>query len=298
MLPVPLASHHRQRGEFASMSSDRGTLQRGSAAEWQQPTAPAGRRPPSAPRERKPVLAVLAIVLIAGGALTAGYLVNQSSKTVAAIDIARNVGAGQRFPLGAMEEVQVPASSRVNYVPWNEANQVAQFYASAAIPAGTLLNGAMVVKSNAVVGRRYVVGLALKEGQLPNGLQVGDHVNLYEDSASQTNCPGAPGAVLDSDAIVLAISVPSAESGSSAAEYVDIADTPADTGAITCSAANGILGIAIIPAGSSSSGGVTGPAGGTVPNRGTKHSASPGGAQTTTPPANPKPGGSASTKAG
>jgi hypothetical protein len=282
------------------MSSDRGTLQRGSAAEWQQPTAPAGRRPPSAPRERRPVLAVLAIVLIAGGALTAAYLVNQNSKTVAAIEISRNVSAGQRFLPGAMQEVQVSPGSGVNYVPWNEANQVAQFYASAAIPAGTLLNGAMVVKSSAVVGRRYVVGLALKEGQLPNGLQVGDHINLYQDSDGQSGCPGAPGAALDSDAIVLAISAPSAESGSSAAEFVEIADTPADTGAITCSAANGILGIAIVPAGSSSSGGVTGPAGsgGTVPNRSANHSASPGGTQTTTPPANPNPGGSASTKAG
>lgn len=292
------------------MSSDRGTLLRGSAAEqqppWQQPTAPASRRPPSAPRERKPVLAVLALILIAGGALTAGYLVTQNNKKVAAIEIAQQLGAGQHIPLSAMQEVQISASSGVNYVPWNEASQVAQFYASAAIPPGTLLNGAMVVRGTAATKGKAELGLALKEGQLPDGLQVGDHIDIYEVSNAQTTCPGTPGATLDTNAVVLAIRTPSASSGSSDSSFVEIAATPSAAGAIACSASNGIAGIAIVPSGAqSAAAGATGGAAGSPvssqpgsaaharsahPRR--SRAPSVGGASTGTP------GGSPGTKAG
>src|SRR6266849_3057112 len=104
---------HRQQGEAAAMSSDRGTMQRGPApgidqqGAWSEPTAPAGRRVPRAPRERKPVLAALAVLLILGGALGAGLLVIQGSKRVAAIEISQPVGAGQRIPVTAMQPVQI-----------------------------------------------------------------------------------------------------------------------------------------------------------------------------------------------
>jgi hypothetical protein len=233
------------------------------------------------------VLAVLAIVLIAGGALAAAYLVTQDSKTVPAIEISQAVTAGERIPLSAMQQVNVSSGSGVNYVPWDEANQVAQFYAGSAIPAGTLLNGAMVVRAGDLVGKRDVIGLALKEGQLPTGLQIGDHVDLFQVSDSSTSCPGAPGSALDNNATVLAILAPSAESGSSASDYVEVATNPADAGAITCNAANGNVGVAIIPATGASpaaaqpSGGATSPAGGATTGRPAGHKAtSPGATHT------------------
>jgi hypothetical protein len=288
------------------MSSDRGTLQRGSAAEqqppWPQPTAPASRRPPSAPRERKPVLAVLALILIVGGALTAGYLVTQNNKKVAAIEISQQLGAGQRIPLSALQEVQISANSGVNYVPWDEASQVAQFYASAAIPPGTLLNGAMVVRGTAATRGKDQLGLALKEGQLPDGLQVGDHIDIYEVSNAQTSCPGRPGDILDSNAVVLAIRLPSANSGSSDSAFVQIAATPAAAGAIACSASTGIAGIAIIPAGgqSAAAGAPGSPAGSTVlPGPGSTTSARPRATRPSkTPPAGGASTGSASPSPG
>src|SRR5688500_13092246 len=65
--------------------------------------ASGGQRLPAAPRERKPALAALAVLLILGGALTSAYLVMASGQRVAAIRIAQPVAAGQRIPLGALE---------------------------------------------------------------------------------------------------------------------------------------------------------------------------------------------------
>jgi hypothetical protein len=235
------------------MSSDRGTMQRGPApgidqqGAWSEPTAPAGRRLPSAPRERKPALAALAVLLILGGALGAGFLVLQSGKRVAAIEISQQIGAGQKIPLSAMQEIQIAASTGLSYVPWDQASQVANYYAASTIPAGTLLTNAMVSRAGNLTAGKAVLGLSLKEGQLPAGLQVGDHVDIYQVSDAPETCPGTSGSMLAANAIVLDVTRPANPSSSTVAD-VRVAINPADDGAVACNASNGIIGIAVLPA--------------------------------------------------
>jgi hypothetical protein len=268
------------------MPSDRSTLQRGAPggdhSAWQEPTAPGGRRLPSAPRERKPALAALAVLLILGCALGTGFLVIQSGKRVAAIEISRAVGSGQRIPASAMQEVQIASNSGLNYVPWNQATQVGRFYAASPIPAGTLLTNAMVASSTTSTAGRAVEGLALKDGQLPKDLQVGQHVDIYAVSDSSETCPGRSGSTLDANAIVISISTPGINSGTSAMADVEVALTPADAGAVACNASNGIVGIAVLPnggrgAGAASPGGSNGGTGGTQPGQGTGGGSTTGG---------------------
>ena len=237
------------------MPRDRGTLPRGLAESndqptiWPEPTAPAGRRLPGAPRERKPALAALAVLLILGGALGAGLLVIQGSKRVAAIEISQQIGAGQRIPLSAMQQVQIAAGSGLAYVPWAEASQVTRFYTVSAIPQGTLLTREMVATSGTPVAGKAVLGLALKDGQVPRGLTGGDHIDIFQVSDAQETCPGGPGGTLAADAIVLAVGAPSATSGSTAVADVEVALNPSDAGAVACNASNGIVGIAVLPNG-------------------------------------------------
>lgn len=232
------------------MSSDRGTIPRGAGAgvdgAWPEPTAPAGRRLPSAPRERKPALAALALVLIVGGGLAAALLVIKAGNKVGAIEISRTVGQGQQIPLSAMQEVQVTAGGGLSYVPWNEASQVARTYASVRIAPNTLLTPQMTTASTSLSSGRDVVGLALKDGEMPGGLVVGDHIDIYEVSGSVTSCPGKPGTLLTSNAIVLGLSRPSSTT-SNAVSDVQVALNPADAGPVSCNAANGIVSVAILP---------------------------------------------------
>lgn len=233
------------------MSSDRGTMQRGLApgidqqGAWSEPTAPSGRRLPSAPRERKPALAALAVILILGGALGAGFLVLQSGKRVAAIEISQQIGVGQQIPLSAMQEVQIASGTGLSYVPWNEASQVTKFYAASVIPPGTLLTSAMVGQAGNLASGMDVLGLSLKDGQIPAGLQVGDHVDIYQVSDAPETCPGSSGSTLAANAIVLGITRPA--SSSSAVADVRVAVNPADGGPVACNSSNGIVSIAIVP---------------------------------------------------
>jgi hypothetical protein len=256
------------------MSSDRGTIPRGSDARgWSEPTAPSGRRLPSAPRERKPALAALAVVLIVGGALVAALLVIQSGHKTGAIEITQTIGQGQRLSTSAMQEVQVTSGIGIDYVPWDQASQVAHYYAANTIPGGTLLTPAMTVASNDLAAGLTQLGLAVKDGQLPDGLQVGDRIDIYSVSDSSGVCPRPTSFVLTTNAVVLAITRPSSTT-SSAVDDIQVGVNPTDAGGVTCNAANNNVSIGIVPGnGASSSAGTSSSTGGASP--GTSGSTSP-----------------------
>jgi hypothetical protein len=146
----------------------------------------------------------------------------------------------------------------------------------------------MVASASTSTQGKSVMGLALKDGQLPHGLQVGQHVNLYEVSDATENCPGSPGSTLAYNAIVLAITTPSASSGNAAAADVEVALNPASSGAVACNASNGLVGIAVLP-----SGGRGAHAGGGAPGRGSTPAPGAG----TSSPATGAPAGGATAPA-
>ncbi len=235
------------------MPNDRSTLPRTAAGRadqhpaWPEPTPPGARRLPGGPRERRPGLAALAVLLILAGALGAGFLVIQSGKRVTAVEVAAAVGAGQHIPLSALRPVQLAAGSGLGYVPWDEATQVTRLFTVSAIPPGTLLTRRMVAATGASLGGKVVLGLALKDGQLPTGLTDGDLVNVYQVSDAQQTCPGASGALLATGAVVLSVTAPAATSGGNAQADVVVAVNPADAGPVACNAANGMVGLAVLP---------------------------------------------------
>jgi hypothetical protein len=234
------------------MASDRGTMTRGAGvdqqASWGEATAPAGRRMPSTPRERKPFLAVLAVLLIVGGALAAGALVIKSGQRIGAVEVVQQISQGEQVPSDALEEVQISSGSGVSYVSWQFAAQVSQFFATMAIPKGTLLNNGMLTKTNALPADEAEVGLALKDGQIPANLQAGDTIDVYSTATSSGGCPGKPGTSLAKDASVISLSASASATGMT---DVIVAMGTESVGQVVCNTANGTAGIAIMPSGAS-----------------------------------------------
>jgi hypothetical protein len=244
------------------MSTDRGTMSRGGSpspdqqSPWVEPTLPAGRRMPSAPRERKPLLVVLALLLIVAGAGAAGLLVTRMSHQVGAIEITQQITVGQPMAGAQVKEVQVPADTGIPYVPWSELSTVKGF-AATTIPQGTLLTENMVSPTNNIHSGRNELGLALKDGQMPVNLQVGSPVEIYSTATQANSCQAQPGgaqaqpggaqnqpggSVLASNATVVEIS--SSKSGTGVTDVV-VAVRPDLAGVVACNASNGTAAIAI-----------------------------------------------------
>ena len=250
------------------MVSDRGTLPRGAVADqqgsWAEPTAPGGRRMPSAPRERKPALAALAVLLVALGAVAAGYLVINAGHRVGAVEITQQVGQGQRIPASAIKEVEIASNSGINYVAWQYANRVAGVYAAVQIPAGTLLTSAMTTATNNLAQGKVQVGLSLKPGQAPANLLIGQSVEAFGvgtgsgcaaaaaggggaggtgggNSGNGGNGSGRP----ITTGIIASVIGSTASNGSTAAVTLAVPD--ADAGVLACYASAGDVAIALTP---------------------------------------------------
>jgi hypothetical protein len=234
------------------MVSDRGTLPRGAVADqqasWAEPTTPAGRRMPSAPRERKPALAAIAVLLVALSAAGAGFLVNKAGHKVPAIEITQEVGQGQRIPASAIREVQISSDSNLDYVAWQYADKVATVYAATRIPAGTLLTQAMTSATNSLAAGKVQVGLSLKAGQMPANLLIGDTVEAFavgqgsgcraNANTDTTTTPVATGTVT---------SVSGAASSGGNTSAVTLAVPEADAGTLACYASAQDVALTLLP---------------------------------------------------
>jgi hypothetical protein len=240
------------------MVSDRGTLPRGAVADqqasWAEPTAPGGRRMPSAPRERKPALAALAVLLVALGAVAAGYLVISAGHRVGAVEITQEVGQGQQIPASAIKEVQINADSDVNYVAWQFANRVTGVFAAVQIPAGTLLTPAMTTSTSNLTAGKVEVGLSLKPGQAPTNLLIGQSVRAFPVGTGSGCAGGANGAGTGTAATpgepittgtIVSVSGSTSTNGSTAAVTLAVPET--DAGILACYASAGDVAIALTP---------------------------------------------------
>jgi len=251
------------------MVSDRGTLPRGAVADqqasWAEPTAPGGRRMPSAPRERKPALAALAVLLVALGAVAAGYLVINAGHRVGAVEITQQVGQGQRIPASAIKEVEIASNSGINYVAWQYANRVAGIYAAVQIPAGTLLTSAMTSATNNLAAGKVQVGLSLKPGQAPANLLIGQSVEAFgvgtgsgcgaaaaggggaggTGGGNGGNGSGSGSGVPITTGVIASVVGSTASNGSTAAVTLAVPD--ADAGVLACYASAGDVAIALTP---------------------------------------------------
>lgn len=140
-----------------------------------------GDRLPTAPRERKPALAALAVLLILVGALGATVIVLRAGDKVSVVEIAEPVPAGQRIPETAIREVMVSQNTGLDFITWAQRGDLtSSFYASTDLTEGSLVVRSMITETpEKVPAGKSLVGLSLKEDQYPLGLKAGSTVAAY-----------------------------------------------------------------------------------------------------------------------
>jgi hypothetical protein len=183
------------RGDVA-LKTKEGTAAGGGANRAVPPTASVGERLPVAPRERKPALAALAVLLVLVGALGATVLVLRAGNKTEAIKITERVAAGQSIPASAMTEVDVASGTGVNYVQWAQRNALNNYRAATDILPNTPLVGEMLTQDKGLANGKVIVGLSLKDGQYPAGLSAGDTVAAYRvgtDSSKASSSSSSAG---------------------------------------------------------------------------------------------------------
>ncbi|MFD9586571.1 hypothetical protein ACIBAC_30895 [Streptomyces sp. NPDC051362] len=154
-----------------------------------------GDRLPTPPRERKPALAALAVLLILVGALGATMLVLRAGDRVEVVKVTSDIQAGDSVG-NHVKSVLVADDAGINYVKWNQLGALKALKAKSTIYAGTLVIGEMFSNGATVPAGKASVGVSLKEGQYPTDIKTGDTVAVYrvgDDTSSSRGSAGASG---------------------------------------------------------------------------------------------------------
>ncbi len=150
--------------------------------------APGVRSTPS--RQRRLPWIALGLLLVFGAGLAFAAWTQATSRQVAVLVAARDVDAGEVVTAAAVRTEQVAVGPGVTTVESGERQLVVGKVARGPIPAGTLLNPALVAEGDVVPAGQAVVGAVLVPGAYPTAsLRPGDHVQLV--AAAATTDPSA-----------------------------------------------------------------------------------------------------------
>ncbi|MFF8014007.1 hypothetical protein [Streptomyces sp. NPDC007929] len=142
-----------------------------------------GDRLPTPPRERKPALAALAVLLILVGALGVTMLVLQVGNRVEVVKVTKEIQAGESVG-DNVTSVMVAADDSINYVTWDQLATLKTLKAKSTIYKDTVVMGQMFAKKASLPAGKASVGLALKEGSYPADIKSGDVVSVYRVSST------------------------------------------------------------------------------------------------------------------
>jgi hypothetical protein len=178
-------------------------------------------RLPSA-RERRPALAALAVLLIAGGAVLAGWLALRQSQTESYLMVKQEVLEGNQIERSDLTPVELPKEG-VSFIPASQSDQVVGGYAQTDLLEGTVLVPDVMVDDLPAqqVGKSRI-GLELGPDQYPPGLNDGDTINLLLLAGSGE----VTSAVLKTTGLV--ISIDAADTGNGAVLGVELSDQCSD----------------------------------------------------------------------
>ncbi|MGW2817737.1 hypothetical protein [Streptomyces sp. NPDC001415] len=148
------------------------------------PGQPVGERLPAPPRERKPALAALAVLLILIGALGATVLVLRAGDRIEVYKLKGDVAAGHAVQDGDLTTVMVAADTGVHYITPEQKAALGKLRAKSNLYSGSLLVGEMFAADGGTPAGKAAVGVSLKEGQYPTNLKDGETVAVYRVGTS------------------------------------------------------------------------------------------------------------------
>ncbi|GGV26938.1 hypothetical protein [Streptomyces spectabilis] len=213
-----------------------------------------GERLPTAPRERKPALAALAVLLILVGALGATVLVLRAGDRIEVVRVTKEIPAGESPKEGVnIASVLVAEDTGIKYVKWSQRRALEDYKAKSTIPAGSVAVGQMFAEDGGVPTGKSTVGLSLKEGQYPSTLKQGDTVAAYRvatngSSGKGTDRGGAGGSTpIVADARVNTVASKNDSTISTGNLSVTLLVDSDDAASLTAAASAGEVSLVVVP---------------------------------------------------
>jgi hypothetical protein len=228
---------------------------------------------PVVPRSRKPLVTVASVLLVLASIAIFAGVYSSADHRVPVLTVVTTIHQGQRIAGNDLGTADVATSANLVPIPASGAAVLSGTWAAVTLPAGSLLTLADVTTKRPLPTGSAVVGVTLKDGQLPSaGVEPGDLVMIVQTPAAGAVLPatasgdvangestggteGSSGAaeasgagVLVAQAIVFETAAPSPSSSSGAAELVSVEVPATEAAAVATAAAASQVTLVLLPA--------------------------------------------------
>jgi Chaperone for flagella basal body P-ring formation len=243
------------------------TLERSSASQHVQSNRTRSSRLPSSTRSRRPIVVVGSLVLIFSSIALFTDIYSSANRKTAVLISTRPIEQGQQLTANDLGQVSLSISGGVSPIAVSDASSLSGKRAAVTIPAGSLLTAGDVTDAQPVVQGDAVVGMALKEGQLPSaGVTSGDEVMVVQTASAGSPLAAPSGGdgpssgaddstgVLVPEASVFDVELPPTDSTSDASQLVSIEVPSTSAAAVSTAAAADQVSLVLLPSIAPSSG--------------------------------------------
>jgi hypothetical protein len=222
-------------------------------------------------------MTVASALLVLASIAVFASIYSSADHRVPVLTVTSTIQQGQRITAGDLGTADVASSGRLSPIPVSNADELSGKWAAVTVPAGSLLTVGDVTSSRPLSSGSAVVGLALKDGQLPStGVEPGDQVMIVQtlgagsilptagsagsagptggtgtDAGSDTGATSSTG-VLVAQATVFETATPSAATASGATELVSVEVPSTLAAAVATAAAAAQVSLVLLPATSGS----------------------------------------------
>lgn len=158
-------------------AADRQRLRAARGTGAKKPSGTANRLP-SPPRQRRPALAAIALLLIVGGALVAGLLAIRMDSRVPMLAASQDIPPGAVIEEAHLKVVQVAADDASRLIPAEFEDQIVGAFSKARIYEGQLLDQRQLTETDPIGQDRAVVSVVLSPALAPRNLRSGDLIEI------------------------------------------------------------------------------------------------------------------------
>ncbi len=182
------------------------------ARESRPPQLRGADRLPTPPRQRRPALAALAVLLIVGGAALAGLLAVRMDERVPVVVAARDIPVGTQLTRADLTTALIAADG-IATIPGPSLNQLIGQFTNRTLSRKQLLDVTLVEQQGFLRAGMVAVGVPMVPGRVPaQGLQVGDVVQILRVPKDAAGPADVKGGVLSPRAVISQTTLQSGES--------------------------------------------------------------------------------------
>lgn len=120
-------------------------------------------------------MAALAVLLIAGGAVLAGWLALRQSQTESYLVVADTIHYGDQIERSDLRTIDLPADNG-HFIPASEKDEVIDSYARVELVPDTVIAEGMYGDAPELATHENIVGLSVDDSSYPKTLKPGDNV--------------------------------------------------------------------------------------------------------------------------